>query len=368
LKRDIASETDLYPILIKAKPFNNLHKILIKTLYKFSENKKNLSLLVLGLSPTFSPYDNHFELVKSFANKDGRIVGIDYNLNVIEECFIHLHKNNIFEFFKPKLIVKGKLNDRFLNYLKENKISLNSIIEKDFRDIYRLKEKTFLFMEHDLKDGLNFPPNSFSFIDATLTLHHITAYKKKYFDFLKQAYSILERNGIFHIGEGFVDMGGSERKIDDIVSKLNKKVIFVKDCRDQTHPVFLEYFDNKKLFLKKEPQDVDIEIDERGIVKIKNNEFPLMSKKDVEHFENINKFYDFSINEIKKIKHPAIEKVIKRAEEERRYALKGLVEYYLPLEVHKRMLEEVGFKVKVKRPNIYLKNRAEFGNLICTKY
>lgn len=371
MKRDIANATSLYPVVIKAKPFKNLHNVLLRTIKGFFGHRtarKGL-LLVLGLSPTFSPFADDMQCLEMIAKQNGSIVGIDYNLSVIEECFIYLHKKNVFELFKPALVIKNRLSNGFIGYLNKNNFSIDDVLEKNQKETnpQDLENNTMLLIEHDLKDGLYFSKNSFDFIDATLTLHHIAAYKEKYLELLKEIYAVLNPKGIFHLGEGFVDMRSSERKINEIVKSLKKDKVIVEDKRDETHPVYLKYEDRKKEFLSNAIQKKDICIDKNGIVKINSKTFPLMSKKDVKHYNAINNFYDASIKEIKKVNHPLAKKAAERAEEERKYALAGLVEYYSPLQFHKKMLIEAGFRVRIIRPNLYLKGLAEFGNLVCTK-
>lgn len=416
-KKDIANSTDIYPVIIANPIFRNLHNELLYTISKHIETiKDERNLLILGISPIASPYGDNKETFFSLFHNKGKIIAIDYNLRVISKCFQYLHQKGFFGRgnFKPKIIVSSKqksiklLNANLKDYLKRNLITPGDLIEinKNILDINSLETNSFIFIEKDLREKLNIPNNSASCIDATITLHHVAAYRQKIKQALEEIYRILKPRGLLHYGDGFVNMRRSEEKINSLMNLLtyiSKNNLLLVDKRDidKVQQAFYEYgkiYKYAPLIENPKKREVKIiEITNKGgiiipyltkdiISKLRNNgykhiiekkhsiELPLIDpdiKEDQSMIKEVNEYYDLN----KKLKlnlegfsQSQMHLAVQKGDEERLNALRGLVEYYCPVDFIISIIKEIGFaNIRLELPNKKFVKKPVIGAIIAYK-
>jgi len=404
-KKDIAHATDIYPVIIANPIFRNLHRELIYNVGRHMEHlDENRTMLILGLSPVASPYGDNKIWVDEIIGPKGKIVALDYNVKIISKAMAYLSEKGFFgkNQYDPRVVISYEdskdclLQNGFAKFLKENNIPFEKIVKKSNKiiDPSKLAPKTILASEGNLNYGIKVADNSVDCIDATLTLHHVAAYRQQIKAALQEVYRVLKPGGMFHYGDAFYDARASEGKINKIMNEMTHltgldMVLF--DDRDADWKVHAEYSaskDYKKVPLlkqgKPETKDPVVEVTPEGVIKIpvvgnlddyikrldqlgykqkevKENhiEIPLIDPVvEKQHIDNVYEFEDL-VRELKKglyattnFSPELIDEAITRGDKEREIATKGIVEYFSPKEFLTELLEEVGFKnINVELPN-----------------
>lgn len=422
-KKDMANSTEIYPIIIANPIFRNMHKELVYNVGRYMETEGNeKTLLILGLSPIASPYADSKQWFLETIGLDGKIIAIDYNVKVVAKAMAYLSEKGFFEkgAYMPKVVVNSEdsidflLENGFGNFLSANDIRIEDVVDISTSKINPadLAGGTILSAEGNLNHGINLTDNSVDCIDATLTLHHVAAYRQQLTSVLKEVYRVLKPGGMFHYGDAFVDMRASEAKINRIMNEMTHLTgldMVLYDYRDTEWKVYAEYSASRnydevpelrltddKLTTEKPVIEVTPEaiiripvvgslddyiskLDELGYVQreIKEGylEIPIIDPEvESQHIHNVFDFEDL-VRELKKglyattnFSAEQIDEAIRRGDEERDIALKGIVEYFCPKEFLIDLLKEVGFeRLSVELPNKEANYPVDVGAILAYK-
>jgi len=406
-KKDIAHATEIYPVIIANPIFRNLHKELIYSVGRHMEHlDHDRTLLVLGLSPIASPYADNKQWFNETLGPNGKVIALDYNVKVIAKAMAYLSEKGFFKKggYKPKVVLNYEDSKDFLfdngfgKFLSKNKIPLNEVVEisKSKINPSELPARTILSAEGNLNFGINLTDNSIDCIDATLTLHHVAAYKQQLKSVLQEIYRVLKPGGMLHYGDAFVDMRASEAKINKIMNEMTHLTgldMILFDCRDSEWKVYTEYSASRnykevpELKLTNDKPVTEkpvVEVTPEGVIRIpvignlddyivkleqlgyKQKEvkkgyieIPLIdSEIEKQHIHNVFEFEDL-VRELKKglyattnFSAELIDEAISRGDQERDIALKGIVEYFCPKDFLMDLLKEVGFeKLHIELPS-----------------
>jgi len=254
-KKDIAHATELYPVIIANPIFRNLHRELIYNVGRHMEHLDHeRTLLILGLSPVASPYADNKPWFDEMIGPNGRVIALDYNVKVIAKAMGYLSEKGFFDSdsYTPKVVVKYDdskdclFKNGFGKFLTNHNIPFEQVVEKSQEKINpaKLSARTIIAAEANLNDGIQLEDNSVDCIDATLTLHHVIAYRQQLKSVLQEIYRVLKPGGMFHYGDAFYDARTSERKINSIMNEMAHltgldMVLF--DNRDADWKVYAEY-------------------------------------------------------------------------------------------------------------------------------
>ncbi len=388
-KKDIANSTEVYPVIIANPIFRNLHKELIFSIGQHMEMiGMQRDILLLGLSPLASPYGDNLNWFLETLGPKGRVVAIDYNVKVIAKAAVYLLKKGFFNKMDPLIVLRSAQSRAYLmksglpdGLRRHVRVSKGGINPK------KLKARTFVMVEGNLNYALPLPKNSFDCVDATLTLHHVAAYRQQIKNVLEEIYRVLKPNGMLHYGDAFVDMRASETKINKIMnemSHLTGKDMVLYDTRDSDWKVFAEYSASRSYeevpllhVTRDRPKTKKpvVEITPDGLINIeisgspdiyvrrleqmgyydkmpenKSIVMPLIDQNmEKQHIRNVNEFQDL-VKELKKGLYAItnfcpelIDAAIARGDIERENSLKGLFEYFSSREFIIKLLHQVGY-------------------------
>ncbi len=404
-KKDIANETELYPVIIANPIFRNMHKELIYNVGRYMEHlNHDRTLLILGLSPVASPYADHKKWFNETMGPNGKVIALDYNVKIIAKAMGYMSEKGFFDAYTPRVRLNSEDSKEFLlengfgEFLTKKQIPIEQVVEisQSRIDPSKLPARTIFSAEANLNNGVNVADNSVDCIDATLTLHHVAAYRQQLKSVLQDIHRVLKPGGMFHYGDAFYDARASEGKINKIMNEMTHltgldMVLF--DDRDADWKVCAEYSASRKyeqvpkLKRIKEKPSTDkpvIEVTPEGIIKIPiagnlddyiekleelgyrqrevkegHIEIPLIDPEvEKQHILNVFEFEDL-VRELKKglyattnFSPKLIDEAITRGDKERDIATKGIVEYFASKEFLVELLEEVGFEnVSIELPN-----------------
>ncbi len=213
-KEDIAGQ----PIYrqIARHMFASLHNNLMERLYRYflnrSPEQKN-TLLVIGQGPEVEPFSRNLDIVEDMIG-NGNIAMVDYNPDIIASSIDALVNPRFDEdeiVPEQKTIGVEERGYEFVDILPNKKI-----------DLKKLGNKKISIRQGDILDSLEFEDSCVSAIDATLVIHHATAYKQNLVRICSEMYRILEHGGLLHYGTGNVNMRHQEEKIHRIASQAQK--------------------------------------------------------------------------------------------------------------------------------------------------
>jgi SAM-dependent methyltransferase len=402
-KKDIANETDLYPIIISSPIFKNLHKELLYSVGKFMESRKEeRSLLILGLSPIISPYADNKDWFLDMMGS-GSVIGYDYNLKILSKALFYL---------KDKQYLDEKLFSAQINVTDNNSLqNLVKYVKKTWskeskyiidklkvagEKIKDIKNKEIILQQGNLNYGINLQNNSVDCVDASLTLHHVAGYKQQFKYVMQEIFRVLKSDGLFHYGDVFSDMRVCESKINKIMNEMTHLTgldMIMYDSRDEEWRVTAKYIANKNYeetpnlnVVKSKPLTnmPMIEVKSDGKIYI-----PIVTKKE-DYLEKLNKLgylkreiyedqilipiidpdveitqiknavtFRKTINELKQgmykttnFEPELIKQTIERGEKEHQNIINGLYEYFCDRKFIKDTMKEVGFgKILDMYPN-----------------
>lgn len=333
MKPDIADKVQAYSVTTQIESVKELHENLLRGLERYiPERERPFSIAVLGLGAQVLPYGNNLKWFSKYF-KNGKVVLMDYNPKILRQAEKYLRRQGFSDYF---------------DFRKSD----SEVISLD-----NLDDGTIVFRESNLKNPLPLKDSSLNFVDSTLTLHHIAAYKEKLKECFGEIYRVLNHGGLFHLGEGAVNMRRSEENIDSLLNLL--KDVYFEDQRDQDFPIEIRRGSQKYHLVLTRAANFEIEFapgledkirtynpDRKG----KKLVFPLIDgDKDADFIEEVNLFY--VLNNAEKIKllgqltPKRILDAIEQGIKERNKAQKGMVEYYSPLPVLLNLLDETGFAV-----------------------
>ncbi len=359
-KPDIACKL-IYPALARAALFD-LHDNTLEMVEKGLDSTKGpRNLIVVGPGTEFLPFSNNLDNVVRMLN-GGNLMLMDYNEEICGKLEDHLNEKGFDKYFTIEN-VQGDYN-------------LNDA-------------KSTIFVEtRDLKQGYGFPDNSIDGIDMTVTIHHATQYESDLEQFCKDAYRALKPGGIFHIGEGDVDMKHSEKKLKKLakdIIKSGEKAVRVTDARyHDSEPRVLHFGDVKytatmivsdtgmiKVSYGDAPR-ICKHLQDKGYKQIYRNNgdiiLPLIDHAMEEDFQRqivpVRNYY----SEIIETCLPRLAKeyhadFLKAISKERSDAECGVVEYYSPPTMVLDNLRKTGFKIQETR---YTKH-GPFVNILARK-
>jgi len=218
-KEDIAANP-IYRMIARTK-LAGLHNNLMRSLYRYfsgRKDKKN-TLLVIGQGPEVLPFSRNLDLVEEMIG-DGNIAMIDYNTDILSASIDAL-VNPRFESDEvvPEQKRKG-ITERGYEIVDNKDIDKNR--GYDNLDLRTLGNRKVIVRHGNILNSLGFEDNSISAVDATLCIHHATAYKKDLVGIINKIYRVLEPNGLFHFGTGNVNMRHQEEKIHRIATEAQK--------------------------------------------------------------------------------------------------------------------------------------------------
>lgn len=226
-REDIAG-SDIYR-LIARHSLRELHDNLMISLYRFfMERSGKHTLVVAGQGPEVVPFSRNLDLVQMMIGP-GNIAMFDYNQSIIATS------------------VDALINPRFENDEVTEEGNRNGVIKKgySFLDVdpnvsINLREigiKKIIIRYGDLLNHFMFDDSSVSAFDATLAIHHATAYTQGLEHVIREVHRILEPGGLFHWGTGNVNMRYQEEKIHRVATSLQQfynAQVALEDRRDPT--------------------------------------------------------------------------------------------------------------------------------------
>ena len=223
MKEDIAAN----PIYrqIARHSLKELHHNLLKSLYSFFMTKKEgpRTLVVAGQGPEALPYSTNLDLLEEMLG-DGSMAMFDYNPDIIEssvDALVHPR-------FDGENVAESKRKG-----IEARDYFLADIPPEETIDLRKLGRRHVFVRQGDLSESFKFADGSVSAFDATLAIHHVTAYRQGLDHVISEVHRILEPGGLFHWGDGNVDMRYQEEKIHRVATLLqrfyNVPVIFGDD-------------------------------------------------------------------------------------------------------------------------------------------
>jgi len=312
-RRDIASATSVYPIVIATPVFRALHSLLLDEICIFLNSSQSPKTLgVIGISPILSPYADNFSRLRKSLKKGDNMVCIDYNSKIIGDGFNYAYKSGMLSRFHPKLFVlsedsKAKIIQRSVPnslislYDARTNLSPETIFFRmtDFKIIQSGKldskinsclDGKISMIEADIRNGIPLEDNSVDFFDSTITLHHGSAYEQRAEFIVQDIFRSLKPGGRFFLGESDVNMRYSEKKINMIVNDLLDFERFLSDnsfqadmllidARDSNYPLFAVYepglrHEKTPIILAAKPEGIydKVKINDEGVVVYKTNQ------------------------------------------------------------------------------------------------
>jgi sulfur relay (sulfurtransferase) DsrF/TusC family protein len=390
----------IYDVLMSAPSFANVHEELLDTVLPHVEESEERRLLVVGPGPLATPYNKRPEQFRRlFAGRQHKVVMLDYNVHNLAECAANLHNLGILG-EGMRLRVEVADADSFAKLLgtevvmdgKPVKFGEHMIENVNYaRDIARNHDANDLgnritLIEHDLRRPLP-ELGQFDAVDASFTLHHVANYGFVLEARLRDIHDALAEGGMLHIATGFADMGYTEQKIHNLAQRVSKETgsnVSIIDLRDPEFPYTVSsVMGGQALAIvgRHTISGTHITIDSEGKVYVpfeaaEKCEFlfkgdysmrkgvvivPLIDA--VNDYEALVKpvdaFYTPTNVEIGnltpegKVTQELIAQAVKEDDLERRYARRGLVEFYHGrTRWMKEFLPSAGFEmVEVKMPN-----------------
>ncbi|MFH1770866.1 MAG: hypothetical protein ABH828_04900 [archaeon] len=357
LERDAANAfSDAYT---KAAPayMMNLHNTLFDIADRvLSSIEGDKRFLIIGPGPQMLPFSRDRKRVKNMMG-DGLIILQDYVFDTkrVAESVSGLTKLGFFDkgYFKI-----GECTDTEIN--PEN-----------------LESGTINYLNSNLKSGIGIPDNSIDMIDATLVTHHVTPTLADLDRIVANYYNALENGGFLHFGTGNVDMKYSEQKINTLIGKLNN--FLGEDVADEDKYVVIDQRNSSKTETTKDyPHGNNVVLDNQGMVHIKYSEnlpghlktigynvveineeevvIPLIDENLSEDrkgmMDPINEYYGMIQMNLEKgfeegmIDEAVLDDKILSLNHEKRFASKGIVEYYTGKEDVLRSLRKTGFEIQ----------------------
>ena len=209
----------------------DMHKYLLDSIEKHLVVSRRMygdgsrSLLVIGPGPQALPFSTDRERLKGMMGLEGKIVLLDcvFDAEKIGQSIQGLAEAGLFDsgYFRIGTITDEEINPEMLD------------------------KETISYQKGDLKKNLMFPENSFTCVDATLSIHHATPFEKDLDRITQEIYRVLAPGGLLHFGTGEVDMKYSEKKLENLARDLKdfygNCVVQISDERDRSSPRRLEY-------------------------------------------------------------------------------------------------------------------------------
>jgi SAM-dependent methyltransferase len=224
-KEDIAG-SPIYR-LIARNSLKELHSNLMKSTYDFlKERPGKHTLVIAGQGPEVVPFSRNLDVVEEMI-KDGNIAMFDYNPDIITGSKDALTKPRFDADENPQESKRKGIIERDYHFL-----DIPASQEINLRDI---DNRAVIIRPGDLSNRFNFEDESVSVFDATLAIHHVTAYRQGLEHVISEAHRILEPGGLFHWGDGIVNMRYQEEKIHRVASMLQnfyQSDVALEDRRD----------------------------------------------------------------------------------------------------------------------------------------
>ena len=402
-KQEIAELGEaVYNTIFSIPSFANVHTELLANILPAVENSSLKRLLVMGIGPSGLPYYNVPDNFKGlFKNKQFKAVFLDYSIDILASCFAKYNKTGIIgkKGLNSQIIVSDKNVYNISSILKSTGLYPSIKPKSEFKE--KDLENKLTFFQHDLREPLPRVLGSFDVIESSFTLHHVAQYTETLAARLKEVYTVLDKNGLFHLGEGFCDMGYSEKKIkrigEDIMESLGYPITLI-DKRQANYVYKLTFEPGKEPKLEKvcesalDPSN-QIIIDADGLAHFpgkfinissaKKNDnyslkFPLISPESKEDQDSLIKpvhdFYAPTNKEIaalapsNKTSPELIQIAVQADLDELHNAERGLAEYYRSEKDALNLLSTAGFnKIIIKRPNDGNKGFKDLVNILCYK-
>ena len=226
-KEDVASNP-IYRLIARCS-LREIHETLLGNLSTFfGKRSGKKTLVVAGQGPEVVPYSRNLDLVEEMIG-NGNIAMFDYNPNIIATSIDALvHPRFDPDEAVPVIKKKG---------IKERGYELVDVESDATINLRGLGERKIIVRHGDLSDKFMFSDNSVSAFDATLAIHHVTAYMDGLFHVVDEVRRVLEPGGLFHWGDGNVNMRYQEQKVHRVASALMKfynNDVLLQDFRDPT--------------------------------------------------------------------------------------------------------------------------------------
>ncbi|MFH1439459.1 MAG: methyltransferase domain-containing protein [Candidatus Woesearchaeota archaeon] len=226
---DIAA-SQIYKKIARASLYD-MHNYMLQALSGFFAGRTHRGLIntlvIAGQGPEAVPFSRNLDLVEAMIG-NGCIAMFDCNKNIIA--------GSIDALIKPMFEDDETVSDAKRTGIRERGYTL--VDDKDSAAVLNLREfgqRQIIIRQGNLADPFAFEDNSVSAFEATLAIHHVTAYTQGLHHVIDEAHRILEKDGLFHWGTGIVDMRYQEEKIHklalDLASLGNYKVVIL-DKRD----------------------------------------------------------------------------------------------------------------------------------------
>jgi SAM-dependent methyltransferase len=381
----------VYEAIFSAPSFKNVHDELLDNILPAIKKSDKKRVLVMGIGPSGSPYNTVPDKFKKlFKGSRFKLVFLDYSPKIIASCFSRYNESRIVseEGLDAQIIAKEddvecirkKIAGR--GHRADIKTEINGL------------EGKLTYFQHDLRNPLPKELGKFDIIESTFTLHHAAQYTEILAARLKEIYDMLDKDGVFHWGTGFCDMGYSEKKVirigQEAVKNAGYPVVLIDKRSD--YPYKLTFNSNDEAEIEKYDGSLNeaehITIDNEGIVHVPErfindsnflgypgSSFPLIDKDENEDKAHLLKpvraFYvptNLEIARLKSIDPELVSMAVSADKNEKLRALKGLDEYYRSEGEALELLYSAGFKrVVVKRPNSDSKGFDQLVNILAYK-
>lgn len=226
-KEDIAG-SPIYR-LIARNSLVELHGKLMESLSTFFANRPGKhTLVVAGQGPEVVPFSRNLDVVERMIGP-GNIAMFDYNPDIIAgsiDALVHPR------FDADETIPPGKGEG-----IKERGYKLVDVDPNEIVNLRNLGQRVVLVRQGDLSAPFKFADASVSAFEATLAIHHVTAYRQGLDHVVSEVHRILEPGGLFHWGTGNVTMRYQEEKIHTVANALKQFFnadVAVEDYRDHS--------------------------------------------------------------------------------------------------------------------------------------
>lgn len=310
--------------------------------------------LILGSGGEFSPFAYYPGWISQFF-RSNKTICFDYNPRLLENARVY---------------AQNELEGAAVHFLGQGSEINPANFSRD----------SFLFVNHNLKNCFPLPDQSVDLVDGTLSIHHALAHTHYTQQLFGEVYRVLKNGGKFHIGEASVNMRRSEENILALVRAFGGEAR-VLDLRDEEFP----------FTVGSRHSSLEFKVDAQGKVTVpytletirvlkgyplqKEGDllvFPLINPvKDADFIEEVRQYYlegDREKSElVSSLGRTKIDESLRMATEECNNAVRGLVEFYSPIDYHLKHLRDVGFSARYEFSNPERAQLLPFVNIYAEK-
>lgn len=329
-----------YSVIPNIKSCKLMHRKLLQYLEQkiAATPRGEVVTLILGSGGEFSPFAYYPGWISTFF-RGNKTVCFDYNPRLLENARLYAQK---------------ELAGAAVHFLGQGGEINPAHFSRD----------SFLFVNHNLKNRFPLPDQSVDVVDGTLSIHHALAHTHYTKQLFGEVYRVLKNGGKFHIGEASVNMRRSEENILTLIRNFDGEAR-VLDLRDEDFP----------FSVGSSHSSLEFKIDAQGKVTVPYTlgtmralegyslqqegdllAFPLIDPTtDSDFVDEICQYYLEGDREkfelVSSLGQARIAESLRLAIEEHHNAVRGLVEFYSPIDYHLKHLRDVGFSASYEFSN-----------------